>query len=370
MSIDKQFHGDLDGTGKGQMLTALTDVQGSAGYVAIERVSGRLGGRNGSFVLQHNGIMTRGAPRLTLSVVPDSGTGALTGISGTMTIKIEDGRHFYDFEYVLAPAPAQGSMVPSADGTPIRYEAMGAGEPTLVFVHGWALDRRLWDDQVEHLAARHRVVTLDLAGHGESGGQRAQWTMAAFGEDVKAVVEAVGATQVVLVGHSMGGPVVLEAARRMPERVKGVVLVDTLLDVEERTPPEQIDAMAKPFEADYPATVTRMCTEYLFGPNTPAAVRERVLGHATALPPDISIALLRRAWGYDPLPALREIKAPIRAVNADKFPTNLEANRRHIPGFDAVIVEGTAHYLMLEDPARFGRVLDQALAQVLAAQRP
>ena len=166
----------------------------------------------------------------------------------------------------------------------------------------------------------------------------------------------------------MGGYVVLEAARRMPERVRGLVFVDTLLDVEERTPPEQIEAFAKQLEADYRTTVTQMSSEYLFGPGTPPAVRERVLGHATALPADVSIALLRESWGYDPLPALREIKAPIRAVNADKFPTNLEVNRRHMPGYDAVIVEGTAHYLMLEDPTRFGRALDQALGQVLAAK--
>lgn len=105
MSIDKQFHGDLEGTGKGQMLTAVTDVKGSAGYVAIERVTGTLHGRRGSFVLQHNGMMTRGAQQLTLVVVPDSGTGQLIGLAGKMAIKIADGKHFYDFEYTLPETP-------------------------------------------------------------------------------------------------------------------------------------------------------------------------------------------------------------------------------------------------------------------------
>jgi pimeloyl-ACP methyl ester carboxylesterase len=368
MSIEKRFHGDLEGVGKGQMLTALTAIEGLAGYVAVERVTGQLRGRSGSFVLQHNGLMTRGAPQLTVSVVPDSGTGELTGLTGSMTIKIEGGQHFYDLEYLLDAPPAQRNEATSSDGNPIRFEVTGEGEPTLVLVHGWALDRRLWDDQMKRLAARHRVVTLDLAAHGESGRQRAEWTMAAFGQDVKAVVDAVGAKQIVLVGHSMGGAVVLEAARRMPERVRGVVLVDIFLDVEERTSGEEIDAMARQLEADYKTTVTRFADEYLFVPATPAVVRERVLGHVTALPPHISIPLLRETWGYDPLPALREIEAPIRGVNADKFPTNLEVNRRHMPGYDAAIVEGTAHFLMLEDPTRFGRALDKALGQVLAAK--
>jgi len=260
------------------------------------------------------------------------------------------------------------STVHSADGVPIRFQVNGKGEPTLVLVHGWALDRRLWDGQVQRLSARHRVVTLDLAGHGESGRERVQWTIAAFGRDVEAVVEAVRAKQVVLVGHSMGGPVVLEAARRMPERVKGIVPVDTLLDVEQRTPADQVDAFAQQLEADYATTTTQMANEYLFVPATPAAVRERVLGHATALPPDISIAMLRQSWTYDPLPALREINAPIRAVNADKFPTNLEANRRHMPGYEAIILTGTGHYPMLEDPPRFNPALDAALGRVLAAK--
>ena len=104
MTIEKQIHGDLEATSKGQMLTAGTDVKGSAGYVAIERVTGALQGRTGSFVLQHTGTMTRGAFQLTITVVPDSGTGQLAGLTGTMNIIIADGKHSYDFDYTLPEA--------------------------------------------------------------------------------------------------------------------------------------------------------------------------------------------------------------------------------------------------------------------------
>ncbi|MGA7168226.1 MAG: DUF3224 domain-containing protein [Candidatus Sulfotelmatobacter sp.] len=108
MTIDKTFHGDLEGTSKGQMLTASTDVKDSAGYVAIERVSGTLrtstGLRTGTFVLQHTGTLTRGTPELSVTVVPDSGTGQLVGLTGKMTIHIANGKHSYDFEYTL-PEP-------------------------------------------------------------------------------------------------------------------------------------------------------------------------------------------------------------------------------------------------------------------------
>lgn len=101
MSIDKQFQGDLEGTSKGEMLTGMTSVKNSAGYVAIERVTGALNGRSGTFIFQHSGTMTRGAPTLVVTVVPDSGTGELLGLAGAMAINIEDGKHLYELDYTL-----------------------------------------------------------------------------------------------------------------------------------------------------------------------------------------------------------------------------------------------------------------------------
>jgi Protein of unknown function (DUF3224) len=101
MSIDKVFNGDLAGTSKGEMLTAMTATKGSAGYVAIETFTGTVNGRKGTFMLQHTGVMTRGTPSLTIAIVPDSGTGELAGIAGTMAIDMSGGKHAYDLEYTL-----------------------------------------------------------------------------------------------------------------------------------------------------------------------------------------------------------------------------------------------------------------------------
>jgi Protein of unknown function (DUF3224) len=106
MSIDKQFHGDLEGTSKGEMLSFMNREAGSGGYVALERVTGTLNGHSGSFVLEHTATMDQGAPMLNIIVVPGSGTGDLSGISGTMKIRIESGKHFYDFDYTLPAAPS------------------------------------------------------------------------------------------------------------------------------------------------------------------------------------------------------------------------------------------------------------------------
>lgn len=105
MLLDKRFHGPLDATSQGQMLAMSSAMKGSAGYVAMELVTGKLDGKRGSFALQHTGTMNRGAPSLSVTVVPDSGTEELTGLSGRMNIRIEGGKHFYDFDYVLETKP-------------------------------------------------------------------------------------------------------------------------------------------------------------------------------------------------------------------------------------------------------------------------
>ncbi len=105
LTINKQFHGDLEATSKGQMLSGMASIKGSAGYVAIERVSGTLGGRRGTFILQHSGTMTRGAPQLNITVVPDSGTDELVGLAGIMTVDASGEKHAYQFTYTLAETP-------------------------------------------------------------------------------------------------------------------------------------------------------------------------------------------------------------------------------------------------------------------------
>ncbi|MFZ1754616.1 MAG: DUF3224 domain-containing protein [Caldilineaceae bacterium] len=128
MSIDKQFHGDLSGVGKGEMLSALTDTEGSAGYVAIERVVGTLHGRSGSFVFQHTGTMNRGAQQLSISVVPDSGSGELTGLSGVFLLTIEDGNHLYTFEYSLPGIQREAAGdLPTGLAAPAQRALAGAG---------------------------------------------------------------------------------------------------------------------------------------------------------------------------------------------------------------------------------------------------
>jgi pimeloyl-ACP methyl ester carboxylesterase len=264
----------------------------------------------------------------------------------------------------------QTGIAKSADGVPIHYETQGQGQPALVFVHGWAIDRRYWDAQVPVFARTRQVVTLDLAGHGQSGRGRKDWSMAAFGQDVRAVVEALSLEKVVLVGHSMSGNVVLEAAKAMPARVVGLIPVDTLLDVDEITSEAEIKGAIAAFRADYKATASGFMRKYMFTATTPPELVEAVVKDATSFPPEIGVPVLEQNWRHDVRPLLKEIHVPIVAVNADKFPTRLDHARQYAPQYDALIVKGVGHYLMREDPAAFNAQLARAVARVTGTAQP
>ena len=256
------------------------------------------------------------------------------------------------------------SVVPASDGVPIHYDVQGKGEPTLVFIHCWSCNRHLWDNQVAEFSKTHRVVTIDLPGHGESGLDRKNWTIESYGDDVKTVVAKLNLKRVVLIGSSMGGPIALEAARRMPDRVVGIVPVDTLQNVENKLTPEQLEGVFKALEADYKTATANLMNQFFFSVNTPAAVKERVLADIASRPPQTAIAILKGIFAYDSAPAMKETKVPIRAINSDLNPTNLEVNRKYAPQFDVVIIKGTGHYPMLEDPTRFNAMLTDILRQL------
>lgn len=265
------------------------------------------------------------------------------------------------FGFSAAQAQPKSEVVSAADGVPIHYSVSGKGEPALVFIHCWTCNRTFWDNQVAEFSKTNRVVTIDLPGHGESGKGRKTWSVESFGDDVATVVKKLGLKRIVLVGSSMGGPIALEATRRMPDRVIAIVPVDTLHNVEAKLPQDQLDAVFKQMEADFKAASTSLLNQFFFSPTTPPAVRERVINATVSTPPDVAIPMLKAVFSYDPAPAMKEIKVPIRAINADRVPTSVEVNRKYAPQFDAVIIKGTGHYPMLEDPARFNQMLAEIL---------
>jgi pimeloyl-ACP methyl ester carboxylesterase len=155
-------------------------------------------------------------------------------------------------------------FVLSTDGTRIAYDLIGAGHPALMLVHGWSCDRTYWNAQLESLSRDFTVVTVDLAGHGESECGREAWSIAAFGSDVALVVTLNGLEDVVLVGHSMGGDVILEAARTLSTRVGGLIWVDTYSALPETSSSEDVQQRMGPFRANF-AEETQRFVRTMFG---------------------------------------------------------------------------------------------------------
>ena len=260
--------------------------------------------------------------------------------------------------------PAQGHITLSADGVPIHYDVQGSGKIALVFVHGWCCNRGHWAGQVDHFAPHYTLVTIDLAGHGASGRDRSRWTMSSFGRDVVAVVEQLGLEQAVLIGHSMGGLVIVEAARCLPTAVIGLVGVDTWRNVEQIRTPDQIAQMVTPLRANFKEAAGAFVRARFVATSDPALV-QRVVAAMSAAPPDIAVAAAEAICEYDRhLPAgLQEVNVPKSTINAR--PTNLAAAQRL--GIAVMQISGVGHFVMMEDAPAFNRLLDEALQKLIHA---
>jgi pimeloyl-ACP methyl ester carboxylesterase len=240
------------------------------------------------------------------------------------------------------------------DGVTIVYSACGAGETALVFIHGGLADRTFYDGQLNAFAGRYRVVALDLAGHGESGANRTKWGIPEFGADVKAVVDAEKLTRVILFGNSLGGPTAIEAALLLPGRVIGVVGVDTFHSLEYAMTPEFARQRAESFRSDYSGSVRRM-VRMLFHADADPALLAEAEKRMQKTPTDAAQAMFLSMAGYSPAVSARKLTVPLRAINGDLFPTDVDSARKVKPDFDAVVMKHTGHYPMLEKPDEFNR---------------
>jgi pimeloyl-ACP methyl ester carboxylesterase len=207
------------------------------------------------------------------------------------------------------------------------------------------------------------VVTVDIAGHGLSGTNREGWPLLAFGGDVQAVVEFLDLSDVVLIGHSMGGPVALEAARLMPNRTRVIIAVDSLQDADAEYDPDQIAGIFEAYEADFTGTCLQFTSSMFLESADPELV-DRVTSDMCDHSPEISLALLREFVDYDLGQALAAVDVPVRYINAPMYPTNAEVNRTYQPDFDGVIMEGVGHFLMMEKPEEFNGLLRETVNSI------
>jgi pimeloyl-ACP methyl ester carboxylesterase len=254
--------------------------------------------------------------------------------------------------------------VKAGDGLGIACDVRGKGDTALVFLHGWGGDREYWKNQADVFAADYTVVTVDQAGHGASGTDRKGWTVEALAGDVEAVVKELKLKRVILVGHSMGGPVSLLAAGKLPGTVVAVVGVDTLQDAEMKRPDDVVKGLLAGLEKDFKGTVGGMFGAMLAEKSDPK-LKEWLGEKAAGREPAIAIALMKDLFALDTKAAFKGAKVPVRCVNSAggyQFftATAVETNRKYAD-FDAVTVPDVGHYPMLEKPKEFNEKLHGVL---------
>ena len=239
------------------------------------------------------------------------------------------------------------------DGVTIVYSAAGAGEIALVFIHGGLAERSFFTDQLRAFADSYRVIALDLAGHGESGANRTKWGIPEFGADVKAVVDAEKLKRVILFGNSLGGPTAIEAALLLGGRVIGVVGIDSFQFLD-RITAEEARQRAEAFRDDYSGNVKQM-VQALFHPDADPALMADAERRMSRTSPEAAYSMFMSMAGYDQAGPARRLTVPLRAINGDLYPTDIQAVRKVKADFDAKVMKHMGHYPMLERPDEFNR---------------
>jgi pimeloyl-ACP methyl ester carboxylesterase len=244
----------------------------------------------------------------------------------------------------------------SKDQVPIAFQQTGQGLPTFVFVHGWACNQHFWEKQVRFFKEMATVVTLDLAGHGASGLARSKHSIGAFANDVIAVIKALGLEHIILVGHSMGGYVIITAACKLSVKIKAVVGVDTYKSVGIKYTQTQIKSHLTLFEENYQQT-TREYVQRMFLPTTDRELKIWVINQMINCNPKNAILAKACMFQFDLPGAMADLSCPLLSINATQPATDSALIQQYHPGFQLQTIDGTGHFVMLENPIKFNELL-------------
>lgn len=250
--------------------------------------------------------------------------------------------------------------VQSEDGSSISYGVEGQGEITVVFVHCWTCNHEFWKPQIEHFAKAHKVVWLDLAGHGLSGSNRKEYTMTSFGKDVAAVVNEVGGNKFILVGHSMGGPVAIEAAKILGNKVVAIVGVDTFYTPFKYPNSEaEIESFVKPFKEDFAGTSGQM-VQSMFTPNADPGLKASIVKQFSEANPEMGISAMYEIfrWNAQNVPSsLENYSGKLKNINGAATENERALHK------SVMLIPGVGHFVPQVKPDEFNAALDEIIGK-------
>lgn len=255
-------------------------------------------------------------------------------------------------------------------GVNIDFIDSGIGDTTLLFVHGWCINKTYWTSQVDYFKRKYRIVTMDLAGHGNSGTNRTMWTVEEFGNDVLAVILKLDLKNIILIGHSMSGDIILEAAINTPERVIGFIGIDNFTDVGKDLGKQAgINRYFKSLRSDFKKVGGNYVTS-LFYNRTGSEDRARVINDFENTNPLIAIESLEQNVNYSGKESMRlkGLGKKVYLINSDKNPVNRKGFESNGIAYEVQIINGTGHYPMIEKPIEFNSLLEMSIGRIASGR--
>ena len=256
------------------------------------------------------------------------------------------------------------------NNVPIAYNECGKGDTTLLFVHGWCINKGYWNDQLKYFCEGYKVVTIDLPGFGQSGKNRSEWTFEQYAEDVNQFIKTKGLRNVILIGHSMSGDILLLVDTKYPESVIGLVGIDNLKspgvkNSEEQT--EEIEGFFATMENNFSGTVEGYTKQYLFPPSADSLIVNKVVNDFKSNDSAIAIKVLRSLVDISQKERdlMQQLKHKLYLVNSDVGPTQIDSLKKYCKASAGVVyVNGTGHYPMIEKPGEFNAALEKVIRMI------
>jgi len=252
------------------------------------------------------------------------------------------------------------------NGVNIAYSDTGKGDTTLLFVHGWAINRSYWTNQVAYFKNKYRVITIDMPGFGESGKNRKDWSTIAYGRDIDSVLAKLDLKKVVLIGHSMAGDIVLQAAADNPGRVIGLVGVDNFKGVGIEPTAADIVNFKKAIgemKHHFQKIAVQYFNEDLFSKTTPDSIKKRILADVAKVDTTVAVASMEDQ-DFKEVPALKKANKKLYLISSDVTPTDTtELVKQKLP-YNIQYIHGVGHYPMVETPKEFNADLERVLKQL------
>ncbi|GAA3994519.1 alpha/beta fold hydrolase [Mucilaginibacter dorajii] len=253
------------------------------------------------------------------------------------------------------------------NGVNIAYTDTGKSDTTLLFVHGWCINKSYFTDQSTYFGKRYRVVTIDLPGYGQSGKNRASWTVNDFGKDVAAVVTQLNLKNVILIGHSMAGAIIVQAKIDVPGKVIGLVGIDNFKDYnaaqDTAKPDPEFAKVITMLKKNFKTVATGFFNQYLFYKTTDTLVRKRILNDVTHADSAIAIASMEDN-SFKTGPKLKAANMKLHLVNSDYFPNDTTGFIKAGIPYQLLVIHATGHFPMVEKPKEFNVLLQKAIDDI------